>query len=88
MTIKVILIGKFSISFIVCFTREIFVDPLTNDVLKEGDIFTWPNLAETLKRIAEFGAGDFYTGQIAKDLVKDLEVVGSIITLEDLKNYK
>ena len=68
--------------------REIFVDPQTQDVLKEGDVFTWPNLAKTLQRISEFGADDFYTGQVAQDLIADLQSFGSIITSDDLKNYK
>ncbi len=69
-------------------TREIFVDPQTQDVFKEGDVFTWLNLATTLQRISEFGADDFYTGQVAQDLTDDLQSVGSIITSDDLKNYK
>jgi gamma-glutamyltranspeptidase len=64
------------------------VDPLTNDVLKEGDVFTWPTLATTLQKIAEGGAKEFYSGSVANDLIEDLEQVGSIITLDDLKNYR
>ena len=68
--------------------REVFVKSGTQDVLVEGDIFKWPKLAKTLQRISKFGAQEFYSGQVAKDLVDDLKSVGSIITLQDLKNYK
>ena len=47
-----------------------------------------PNLGRTLRRLAEFGASDFYSGQISEDLVKDLTELGGIITREDLNNYE
>ncbi|KAM4635170.1 glutathione hydrolase 1 proenzyme [Polymixia lowei] len=58
------------------------------DVLKENDIITFPKLAETYRRIAEEGADVFYHGQIAKDLVTDIQASGGIITLEDLEDYE
>jgi gamma-glutamyltranspeptidase len=45
-------------------------------------------LATTLQKIAEGGAKEFYSGSVANDLIEDLEQVGSIITLDDLKNYR
>lgn len=48
---------------------EIFVNSTTGDILQEGDVFVWPNLANTLSRIAENGAKEFYEGQTAQDLV-------------------
>ncbi|KAF7651238.1 hypothetical protein LDENG_00113760 [Lucifuga dentata] len=57
------------------------------DVLKENQTIRFPKLAETLRKIAENGADAFYQGQIADDLVMDIQTSGGIITLEDLKNY-
>jgi len=54
----------------------------------EGDVFVWPNLAKTLRRIAQNGAQEFYSGQVGQELVEDLQKAGSIITMEDLKNYR
>ncbi|MBM3620374.1 MAG: gamma-glutamyltransferase [Alphaproteobacteria bacterium] len=45
------------------------------------------NLANTLKRLRDAGPRDYYEGQIAKDLVADLNAGGSAISLEDLANY-
>lgn len=45
-------------------------------------------LCRTLERIAEKGGDDFYNGSLAADIVEDLRRVGSIITAEDLANYK
>lgn len=68
--------------------REIFVDPQTNDVYKEGDVFVWPNLADTLEKIAVGGAQEFYSGQTAEKMVQDLTREGGIITKQDFLQYK
>ena len=47
-----------------------------------------PQLAKTLERLTEVGPEDFYTGQIAKDLVTDLQENGNGITLEDMADYE
>jgi len=52
------------------------------------EIFTQPDLAKTLDRIARLGAKDFYEGQTAEMLAKDMKDHGGLITLEDLKRYK
>uniref|UniRef100_A0A3Q2QN59 Glutathione hydrolase n=1 Tax=Fundulus heteroclitus TaxID=8078 RepID=A0A3Q2QN59_FUNHE len=59
----------------------------TGVVLKENEIIRFPKLAETYRRIAEKGAEEFYTGQLAEDLVKDIQSAGGIITKEDLRDY-
>ena len=66
----------------------IFTDPSTGQLLAEGAVFVWPNLAKTLRRIADHGGEDFYSGQVGQQLAEDLQKAGSIITLEDLKNYR
>lgn len=55
---------------------------------KEGDIFRQPDLAETLKRIRNDGAEGFYSGKTAQLLVRQVNEMGGIITLEDLENYE
>ncbi|MEQ2279727.1 Gamma-glutamyltranspeptidase 1 [Ameca splendens] len=57
------------------------------DVLKENETIKFTKLAETYRTIAEKGAEEFYIGQLAEDLVKDIQAAGGIITKEDLKDY-
>lgn len=44
-------------------------------------------VADTLSRLAKAGARDFYEGDIACELVKDLQAKGSTIAMEDLQTY-
>ncbi|XP_077593474.1 glutathione hydrolase 1 proenzyme-like isoform X2 [Stigmatopora nigra] len=57
------------------------------EVWKENDIIKFPKLADTYRRLAEGGADAFYTGEIAENLVADIQAAGGIITMEDLKDY-
>jgi len=65
-----------------------FVNPETGDIWNEGDIYTFPRLGKTLRKIAVGGAAEFYTGETAKNLVADIQAAGGIITLEDMANYQ
>ncbi|CAG7822031.1 unnamed protein product [Allacma fusca] len=72
--------------------KEIFVDPATGDVYKEGDKITRPILAKTLQRIADddINGGDLLyqnSSELAQWLVEDLQELGGILTMEDLVNY-
>ncbi len=58
------------------------VPPKPEQYLKLG------NLANTLKRISENGAGEFYQGQLAEEIVSDLKNGGSRIAIDDLASYK
>ena len=51
------------------------------------DLLVQPELAQTLARIRDRGAEDFYTGETAKLLAADMAEHGGTITLKDLKNY-
>lgn len=53
-----------------------------------GDVFKQPELAATLRRIAKNGPEEFYRGQTARDLGKQMKENGGLITLADLQNYK
>jgi len=69
-------------------------DPILKEILvnedgstkKEGDIYINAQLGKTLRVIAEDPLS-FYEGELAKDIVADLQEHGSIITLKDLKAY-
>ncbi|XP_069475972.1 glutathione hydrolase 1 proenzyme isoform X2 [Ambystoma mexicanum] len=56
-------------------------------ILKLGEIVRFPKLAQTLETIATEGAEAFYTGSLAKQVVKDIQDAGGIITAEDLRDY-
>jgi gamma-glutamyltranspeptidase/glutathione hydrolase len=52
-----------------------------------GDVFVQPELSRTLDRIARLGSKDFYEGETAQLLAKDMREHGGLITLDDLKQY-
>ena len=56
--------------------------------LKTGQILKQPELAQTLKRIAQLGVKEFYNGQTAKLLVNQMQANGGLITLDDLAHYQ
>lgn len=47
-----------------------------------------PDKARTLRRLAEAGANDFYSGEIAASIVADLQAGGSTIDLQDMQTYR
>ena len=53
-----------------------------------GETFVQPELARTLDRIMRTGAKDFYEGETARILAKDMQEHGGLITLDDLKAYR
>jgi gamma-glutamyltranspeptidase / glutathione hydrolase len=62
--------------------------------LKGGAFYDWnenfrqPDLARTLERISTQGAKDFYEGETAHILVREMEKNGGLITLADLREYQ
>ncbi len=67
-------------------TRRIFYRggkaPNLNALLRQ------PDLAATLRRIAELGPDDFYTGQTARLLVQHMQRHSGLITAQDLADYQ
>jgi len=64
---------------------EVYLDE-NGEVKKEGDFITDEKLAQTLEAIAK-DKDSFYTGELSKLILQDLEEVGSIIVEDDLKLY-
>ncbi|XP_040897978.1 glutathione hydrolase 5 proenzyme-like [Toxotes jaculatrix] len=58
------------------------------NLLKTGDTVKFEKLADTLEKIADQGADAFYTGQIAEDLIRDIEEAGGNLTVQDLASYR
>lgn len=56
--------------------------------IKEGDVIKRTKYGKTLRKIADSGADIFYTGKMAKKIVKDVRSIGSCISLTDLKDYR
>lgn len=55
---------------------------------REGEIFRQPELADTLQRISDKGAREFYKGDTAKRIAAAMKKHGGLISLDDLKRYK
>ncbi|MDE3151095.1 MAG: gamma-glutamyltransferase [Gemmatimonadota bacterium] len=55
--------------------------------LHAGDTLRNPDLAWTLRQIAERGADGFYQGEVAKRMVDDLRQHGNVMKLSDLSRY-
>ena len=53
-----------------------------------GEVLVQPDLANTLKRIAEHGPEEFYKGKTAELIAIDMKKNGGLITMQDLANYK
>lgn len=56
--------------------------------MRPGSNFRQPELAETLERIADQGADDFYKGKTADLLVAQMQRDGGLITKDDLAVYR
>ena len=56
--------------------------------INNDELFKQPELAETLRRIAEFGAEDFYRGETSRLIVEQMARSNGLISAEDLDNYK
>jgi gamma-glutamyltranspeptidase/glutathione hydrolase len=53
-----------------------------------GDILRQPDLAQTLRLIAEGGADVFYSGPLAEQIVQAVQDTGGIMTLSDLEQVR
>jgi gamma-glutamyltranspeptidase / glutathione hydrolase len=67
-------------------SRRIFLK--NGEMYVRGETLRQPELAATLKRIAKNGSTEFYRGETAHMLVRDMLALGGLITLEDLAQYQ
>lgn len=69
--------------------RNSFTTPFVKDSLwKEGDTLFQRDLAETLRRIRDYGREGFYTGKTARLLIRTMKRGNGIISFLDLKDYE
>lgn len=75
-------------------TRAIFFDQETGFpkssswTASEHKKCHFEKLTFSLKRIAEYGADDFYRGELAESIVKDIQEQGGFLDIDDLSNYQ
>jgi len=67
-------------------TRQVFTKE-NGDLYKEGDTFKQPQLAETMKRVAEGGVDYLYKEEWAKKMIDLVQRDGGNMTLKDLEDY-
>ncbi|XP_062399411.1 gamma-glutamyltransferase 5a [Sardina pilchardus] len=67
--------------------RKLFVDK-DGKLLKEGDTLRFEKLADTLEIIAKEGGEAFYKGEIARNLISDIQEAGGTLSQEDLDSFK
>jgi len=69
--------------------RNSFRTAFVKDSLwKEGDILIQKDLAETLRRIRDYGRNGFYAGKTARLLIKEMKRGNGIISDQDLSEYR
>ncbi|KAH9509280.1 Gamma-glutamyltranspeptidase 1 [Bulinus truncatus] len=68
--------------------KSIFWNEKTGALFKKDETIKMPELAQTLKAIAEGGEAAFYNGTLTDLIMQDLKDIGSIIIRKDLLDYK
>ena len=53
----------------------------------QGSLFTQRTLGATMQRLADAGLADFYRGDLARSIAKDLAAIGGPVALADLESY-
>lgn len=56
-------------------------------IYKEGDRLIQADLGRTLRRLAQEGPGDFYTGDIGRRIAEDMAAHGGLFNGDDLRNF-
>jgi gamma-glutamyltranspeptidase/glutathione hydrolase len=68
-------------------TKAVFTKP-DGSWYAKGDLFTQPELAGTLRAVAEIGASYMYTGPWAERLVAAVQADGGKMTMEDMRSFE
>jgi gamma-glutamyltranspeptidase len=69
--------------------REEFTNPITGKYFMEGDKIKRQKFAKTLREIGNSGSADIlYSGSMGEKIVKEIQDLGGIITMEDMKNFE
>jgi gamma-glutamyltranspeptidase / glutathione hydrolase len=79
---KMLAVTKKNVEF-----QRVFARP-DGKLWKPGDRHIQPDLAKTLRMIAEEGPDAFYKGKIAEQLVAEMKTGGGLITLDDLAKFQ
>lgn len=66
--------------------RQLFAP--TGTFVQPGELFTMPDLAESLRYLVVEGVRGFYQGDIGQQLVKDCQEQGGFLTQADLDHYQ
>jgi gamma-glutamyltranspeptidase/glutathione hydrolase len=66
--------------------RSVFLP--TGEPPRTGEVLRQPDLARTLRRLAEGGRDAFYLGEFARALVRHSEACGGAFTLPDLASFR
>ena len=62
---------------------------MTGKYFKEGDEIKRKKFAKTLREIGNSGSADIlYSGSMGEKIVKEIQDLGGIITMEDLNNFE
>lgn len=68
--------------------RRVYGKHNPNEPWRASDTLKQPELAATLRLIADDGPDAFYTGKIAEQIVAEMERGGGVITRDDLARYE
>ena len=69
-------------------TVRIQFQPAEDGLAEVGETLSQPDLAQTLRAIAEHGPEVVSQGSIGQSIVKEVKKRGGLLTLEDMKNYQ
>ena len=67
--------------------RKLFLHP-EGRLFETGEVLRNSDMADTIDRVAEGGADEFYRGDLGRRISSDLEANGAYVTAEDLAQYK
>ena len=59
-----------------------------NGLPARGDLLVQPRIAATLEQLVRAGLDDFYRGDLARSMARDLQAVGSPLALADLQGWR